>query len=92
MPFDDNGVLVNTDIAAALGNPGFCIAIFGQKAPDILPRFSQWASGGQHQKLNHMPGIVPEPLYCQQVMTGDRQMDRLQCGASFSSIFSTAQP
>ena len=92
MALNDGSVLINADIAAALGNLGLGVTVLGKKTADVLTGFPQRASSGQHQELDHVPGIVLKALHRQQVMPGNRQVDRFQDGPSFSLMFSTARP
>ena len=90
MPLNDAGVFSDLDAAPPRMGKGLPIAVLGEKAPDVLPRLPQGAVG-QHQKLNHVAGVVPEPFHRQQVLPGDGQMEGLQFRL-LSLIASTAGP
>lgn len=77
MALDNGGVFIDADITAILSNLSLIIAVLRKEPADVLAGFYQKASSSQHQKLDHVSGVVPDALYPKKIMAGDRQIKRL---------------
>lgn len=90
MALDDVAVPADADTAPPLDLQGGGIVRLSEEAPDILPRLPQGAVC-EHQKLDHMAGVIVVALHRQQIVACDGQVDRLH-RFPLSLIDKTAQP
>lgn len=87
---DDVAVPADTDAALPLGLQGGGIPGFREKAPDVLAR-APHRTVREYQKFDHVAGIIVIPLHRQQIVSDERETDRLH-GFPLSLMARTAQP
>ena len=69
MPLDDTGVPLDFDLPTLLALQGGLIPVLSQKQPHFISGAAISSAGTQDGKLNHPAGVIPKPLYSENVVS-----------------------
>ena len=69
MALDHTGIPLDFDFPMLLAQEGGLIAVLGQKQPHFLSEAAVSCAGTQDGKLNHPAGVIPKPLYGENVVS-----------------------
>ena len=69
MPLDHTSVTLDLDLPALLALQGGLIPVLGQKQPHFLSGAAISSAGTQDGKLDHPAGVIPKPLYSENVVS-----------------------
>ncbi len=69
MSLNHTSVTLDLDLPALLALQGGLIPVLGQKQPHFLSGAAVSCAGTQDGKLNHPAGVIPKPLYGENVVS-----------------------
>ena len=69
MSLDHTSVTLNLDLPTLLALQGGLIPVLSQKQPHFISGAAISSAGTQDGKLNHPAGVIPKPLYSENVVS-----------------------
>ena len=69
MSLNHTSVTLDLDLPALLALQGGLIPVLSQKQPHFISGSAVSGAGAQNGKLNHPAGVIPKPLYGENVVS-----------------------